>query len=423
MEMAEFLIRGGKKIKGEIEVRGAKNSALKILPASILFANPIGITNLPLIEDVFRMLELLKALGIRVEKPNGRSLKLGGSEVKIGHLRSDIAERFRASIVLAGPLLAIGKTVTFPHPGGCVIGKRPIDIFLDGWRSMGAKIRSNKSSYTIEAKRLVGSQFIFRKVSVTATETLMLTAVLAHGKTVLKNAAMEPEISSLAKFLNKNGAKIKGAGTSTVEIIGTGGKLLRGGKTFQVIPDRIEAGDFLILGAALKSRLRVIKCNPEHLEAIITMLRAGGANIKSGHDWVEIRPGRALSGLDVTTREYPGFVTDLQAPFTVLMTQAMGDSMIFETVFDGRLNYVEDLVRMGANVTILDPHRVLVHGPTKLHGREIESPDLRAGLAFIIAAMVAEGNSVVKNIYQIDRGYEKIEERLQKIGADIRRVG
>ena len=408
---------------GEIKVMGAKNSALKILPATLLFSNMVKIRNIPLIEDVFRMMDLLRDIGSEVNETGERALEINSRRIIGKSLKKDIAERFRGSIVLAGPLLARVKNIFFPHPGGCVIGKRPIDIFLDGWNKMGAKVYESKVGYKISAPKLRGIDFTFKNISVTATETLMMTAVLAHGKTVLRNAALEPEIPSLAEFLNVSGAKIKGAGSPTIEIIGTGGKLLKSRKIFEVIPDRIEAGDFLILGAVLGQSIKVKKCKPEHLSAVISVLESCGARIKLGQNWVKISRPKELLTSDMKTREYPGFVTDLQAPFTVLMTQAKGESMIFETVFDGRLGYVEDLNRMGAKITLLDSHRVLVHGPTPLAGRDIESPDLRAGLAFVIAALIAKGESVIKNIYQIDRGYEKIEERLQKLGADIKRVG
>ena len=420
--MAEFIVRGGKKLKGEIEVRGAKNSALKILPATLLFSNPVRIKNVPYIEDIFRMIDLLKELGIEVRESGEHSFTVNAKRVTGGNLKKDIAERFRGSIVLAGPLLARSKKIFFPHPGGCVIGKRPIDLFLEGWKKMGATVRERSEGYEVRASRLSGADYTFRNISVTGTETLMMTAVLARGKTILRNAALEPEIPSLAEFLNKSGAQIKGAGTSTIEVGGTGEKLLERKSVFEVFPDRIGAGVFLIIGAATGSQVRVTKCNPEHLTALVVLLESMGASVKKGKNWVSVSRPKILTARDIKTREYPGFVTDLQAPFTVLATQAKGESMIFETVFDGRLNYIEDLNRMGASITLLDPHRILVHGPTLLRGREIESPDLRAGLAFIIAALIAKGESRIKNIYQIDRGYEKIEERLQKLGADIKRI-
>lgn len=420
--MERFLIKGGKRLSGEIEVRGAKNSALKILPASLLFSSPIIIKNLPLIEDVFRMQELLEKLGVKAGKISRRSLRLDPRTLVGQILKSEVAERFRASVVLAGPLLARQKKIFFPHPGGCLIGRRPINIFLEGWRAMGAKIYLNKKGYEVRTKTLRGADFTFRTISVTATETLMMTAVLAHGKTILRNVALEPEIPHLAEFLNNSGAKIKGAGTPNIEIVGTGGKLLKAKKPFEIMPDRIETGDFLILGAALGKNIKIKKCNPEHLRALIAELEICGVDIKKGTDWLGVSRPKSLRSTDIKTREYPWFVTDLQAPFTVLMTQAKGQSLIFETIFNGRLNYIEHLNKMGANIIPLDQHRILVTGPTRLHGSEIESSDLRAGLAFVIAALAATGVSKINNIYQIDRGYEKIEERLQKLGADIKRV-
>ncbi len=417
----KFIIRGGKRLHGTIEVRGAKNSALKILAASILFEHPLVVKNLPQIEDVFRMKELLEGLGVRIEDLGRRAWKIDPRGISETKLNKEVAERFRASIVLAGPLLARKGKASFPHPGGCVIGKRPIDIFLSGWRAMGAAAEESRGGHEIRAKRLRGTEFFFRTISVTGTETLMMTAALAHGTTVLKNAACEPEIQSLAEFLNASGAHIKGASTSIIEIIGTGGTLLHAKKPFEVIPDRIETGSFLILGAALGNPLRVNHCNPEHLSALIAALREAGVKVEIGPRWVSVRRPRELRAVNVVTREYPGFATDDQAPFTVLMTQARGEAMIAETVHDSRLNYVDDLNRMGARIVPADPHRIFVHGPTSLHGRDIESPDLRAGLAFVIAGLIAKGESTIGNIYQIDRGYEKIEERLQKLGAEIQR--
>jgi UDP-N-acetylglucosamine 1-carboxyvinyltransferase len=233
---------------------------------------------------------------------------------------------------------------------------------------------------------------------------------------------MEPEIGHLADFLVKAGAEIKGAGGPTIEIIGRGRRLDNARGVFETIPDRIEAGSFLILGAALGKGLEIKNANPEHLASLVSALQAAGANVSISPRGIRISRPRRLFACDIKTREYPGFVTDLQAPFSVLMTQAQGESLIFETVFDGRLNYIEELNRMGARITPCDPHRILIHGPTKLRGREIESPDIRAGLAFVIAGLLARGQSRIKNVYQIDRGYEKIEQRLQKLGADIKRV-
>ncbi len=417
----KFIIRGGKKLSGEIKVMGAKNAALKAMAASLLFSGPVTIENIPLIEDVFRMRELLEDLGVGIEIGN-RTMMIRPSEIKGSKLKNEIAERLRASIVVVGPLLARKGQAVFPHPGGCVIGKRPIDVFLDGWRAMGAKIKENKRGFFVKTKKLRGTDFTFRIVSVTGTEALMMTAVAACGTTVLRNAAMEPEISALAEFLNVSGAKIFGAGTPTIEIKGNGGKLLRAKHQMRIIPDRIEAGSFLILGAALAKKLKVAGCIPEHLSSLIASLRAAGAPVEIGKDWVSVGRPHKIKSVSIQTREYPGFPTDLQAPFAVLMTQAEEESVVFETIFEGRFGYVDELRRMGGKIFASDQHRIVVKGPDHLRGREIESPDLRAGLALVIAALLAKGISTIGNIYQIDRGYEKIDERLRLLGAQIERV-
>lgn len=417
-----FRIRGKAKLKGEIETRGAKNSILKTMAASVLFGSPIEITNVPLIEDVSRMSELLCGIGVRSGYIGERQLRLDASGLGTSSLDNEIARRFRASIVVAGPILARTGRVEFPHPGGCLIGKRPIDVFLDGWRAMGAKIKEDNGSFAIQAKYMRGADFTFRVPSVTGTETLMMTAVLAKGRTILRNVAMEPEIPALADFLNASGARIHGAGTTTITIDGTDGSLLSAQQQFRVIPDRIEAGSFLILGALVGNPLKVSGCNPEHLAALIISLQDAGVEVKIGKDWIEVARPKALKAVHIKTREYPGFPTDLQAPFAVLATQAFGQSVIFETIFEGRFGYIDDLKRMEADIFVADPQRILVNGPRQLRGREIESPDLRAGLAFVLAGLLASGETIVRNVYQIDRGYEKIEERLRKAGADIERI-
>jgi len=418
--MAKFLIHGGKKLKGEIEVKGAKNAALKAFAASLLFQEPIVIKNVPLIEDIFRISELLEALSVKAEKIGDRTFKISGNQANSYVLKPEISKAIRASIVLTGPLLArFGKAI-FPHPGGCVIGERPIDIFLDAFHEMGAKVAEKDGSYVLEAERLRGAEIVFKNISATATETLMMAAVLAKGKTILCNAACEPEIPYLANFLNVSGARISGAGTHTISIIGV--KNLHSKKPFITMPDRIETGNFAVLAGLLGDNIIIKNCEPAHIMIFLKHLRLAGVNYEKGTNWLKISaPGR-LQAVDIRTKEYPGFATDLQAPFTVLLTQAEGKSLVHETIFEGRLNYINDLNRMGASITICDPHRVIVEGPSSLRGRETESPDLRAGLAFVFAGLIAEGDSIIHNVYHIDRGYERIEERLQRLGADIRRI-
>jgi len=418
--MGRFVINGlNKRVSGQIPIRGAKNASLKAFAASLLFKEDVLIKNVPLIDDVKNIIKLLEDFGVEVDRVSKRSFRIQARNIAKTEFDDEIARYFRASIVLSGPLLSREGKVSFPHPGGCVIGARPIDIFLEGFQKMGAVVRWHHNQYHIQAKALRGADIVFNIPSVTATETLMMAAVLAKGKTILHNAACEPEVAALAEFLNSCGAKIKGAGTHTIIINGV--KKLRRG-VFSTMPDRIEAGSLAILAALCGKRIRLTNCNPEHLWVPLKLLRQAGVNVRCNRTSIEIQPGRLLKSVNVITKEYPGFPTDLQAPFTVLLTQARGEAMVFETIFEGRLNYIHDLNRLGANIIMCDPHRAVVLGPTPLKGREIESPDLRAGLGFVIAALISKGRSVINNIYHIDRGYEQIEKRLQAIGLDIKRV-
>ncbi len=300
-----------------------------------------------------------------------------------------------------------------------MIGERPIDLFIDGFKALGAKVDYDGSLYNISGKVLKGTKFVFSNISVTGTETLMMASCLAEGETILKNCACEPEVESLANFLNSCGAKIEGAGSPYIKIKGV--KKLSGGE-YVTIPDRIEAGSFAILAVATGSKIKINNCNPDHLDCLLGLFERVGVRTRTGKNYMEIIPPKAFKSLSVKTREYPGFPTDLQAPFCVLLTQSEGQALVHETIYEGRLNWTDELKRMGADILSLDPHRIQIKGPIQLRGREIESPDIRAGMAYIIAALCAEGRSTIHNVYQIDRGYEKIEERLRKIGADIRRI-
>lgn len=414
---------GERKIHGEVRVTGAKNAALKAIAATVLFRDTVTLTNIPEINDVLRMFELLKDMGAEVVR-----VKQGAYTVSIPkgfatELTPGIAKRMRASVVATGPVLARFGKVSFPHPGGCVIGARPLDLFVRGFEKMGAKVTIKDTGYVVEAKNgLKGAEFFLKNQSVTVTETFMMAGVLAKGTTVIKNAAMEPEIADLAQFLNTCGAKIVGAGTPTITI--KGGALLSGKKsTYKTMPDRIEAGSFLVLGALAARELRIKNCDPLHLESPIELLKSAGVSIETKQNEIIVRAPSRIKAFDIKTHEYPGFPTDLQAPMTVLLTQAEGESMVFETIFEGRLNYTESLAAMGAGITMMDPHRVLVRGKSALRGRKLQSPDLRAGLAFVIAAIVAKGESVIHNVdTTIDRGYERIDERLRAIGVSVERV-
>ncbi len=396
-------LAGARTLNGSIRVAGAKNAILKAQAATVLFEDEVALQNVPHIEDVAAMQELLD--GVK-----------GGDTT----LKPDVARRIRASIGLTGPVLARYGRVSFPHPGVDVIGPRPINLFLEGFEKMGATVTLNGDMYTVEGK-LRGADITFDPISVMATETLMMAATLAEGTTVLRNAAKEPEIVDLAKYLNECGAQISGVGTDTITVVG--GALLRAnGVPYITPPDRIEAGTFVLLGVLAGEQVRVEGCVPEHIKVLTDLLEQAGVTMDIGADYIEVRGCKAPQACDVTTAEYPGFATDLQSPLMVYLTQAHGTSHVYEAVFKNRLAYTADLNRMGANIVLADPQHATIVGPTPLHATELHSPDIRAGLAFLMAAAIATGTSTIENVYHIDRGYERIEERLQKLGLNIKRV-
>lgn len=423
-------LAGEKSLAGTVTIHGAKNAVLPAMASALLFSEPLTIENVPHIEDVERMSELLRGFGARVTAVGERGLSIDASSISSTVFDRAAAKRLRASIILAGPLLARMGEVEFPFPGGCVLGQRPIDLFLKGFTAMGATVGDETvgedTLFTVTAPggRLHGADIFFSIVSMTATETLMMAAVLAEGTTVLRNAAMEPEIASVAEYLNNCGARIKGAGTPTITIEG-GAPLATRGVAYETLPDRIETGSFLILGALTAHDLTIEGCVPEHVEALTDLLVQSGVPITRGEHSLTIHdntgPSSDFTALNVKTHEYPGFATDLQAPMVVYLTQVSGESSVFETIFESRLNYTDDLVRMGASITLWNANKISIKGPTALKDRELEGPDIRAGLAYVIAALVARGTSTIDNIYYIDRGYEKLEERLAALGAHITR--
>lgn len=411
-------IEGGAPLSGSIAVNGAKNQALKVMAAALLSEEPCVVTNMPKIEDVERMSAILTALGVSVTR-DGDSMTINPAGLSTGVLPEKEVNRIRASVMLVGPLLARTGDVTFPNPGGCQIGRRPIDMFLDGFRALGATIHDLGTGQRLTAKKLCGTTIVFPRVSVQTTEAMMITATRARATTTLKNAAMEPEITALAAYLNDHGAKISGAGTPTITIEGVE-KLSAGPIT--LIPDRVEAGTFAILGALSGGSLSITNAEPAHLENIWIHLKQAGVNFAVDGSTIHVMPSPTIKAVSMTTHEYPGFITDLQAPYTLLMTQAKGQCIIHETIFDGRLFYTDLLNSMGANIIMCDPHRVVVNGPTPLHGRYLTSPDLRAGMALVLAGLIADGTTTIDNAYQIDRGYADIVERLQRLGARITRA-
>ncbi|MDD3887200.1 MAG: UDP-N-acetylglucosamine 1-carboxyvinyltransferase [Patescibacteria group bacterium] len=418
--MSKFIITGPNKLSGEISVAGAKNSALKAIAATVLTDQEVILKNIPSIEDVHVMFEILKDLGGQVEKVSEHEYKVKVSEIKKTELDKNLVAKLRASIMFLAPLLTRVSEVKFPFPGGDIIGKRPIDIYLDGLDQFGVEIKYERDYYHLKktSEKLKATKFVFPIISHTVTESLIMAAVLAEGKTTLVNTACEPEVTNLVEFLNSLGAKITGAGTPNIEIEGV--SKLSGGE-FTAIPDRIETGTFAILGALTGGDLKITNCNPSHLETFWKILEKIGVNFEIGKDTVKINPSNDLKAHEVRTHEYPGFATDLQAPATILLTQAKGLSMVYETIYEGRLFYTDMLNKMGANIIMCDPHRIVIQGPTKFYGAKLESPDIRAGIALVIAALIADGKSEIDNIYQVDRGYEKIEERLKTLGAKIER--
>jgi len=417
--METFRIVGGKPLKGEIAVVGAKNAALKLFAAAAATSSEVVLTNVPEIADVERLADVMRELGVRVENTAHGKYSIKAESFTTTSLSREHAPKIRVSTLLIGPLLARKGKVTLPHPGGCAIGKRPIDIFVEGFTAFGAKVEEGEDALTFTAKKLHPARFVFPFVSHTATEAFMIIAASIPGKTELVNVAMEPEVVQLAGMLRQMGAKVKGDGTSVIAI--EGAEKLKGAKV-KVMPDRIEVGAFAALAAATKSDIKITRCDPKTFEVPLAYLAKIGVPVEVGEDWIRVKPARELKATNVTTHEYPGFPTDIQAPFTVLLTQAEGESLVHETIFEGRLFFTDKLNAMGAKITLLDPHRAIVKGPTPLRGKAVESPDIRAGLALVIAALVAEGESTIGNIYQIDRGYERIEERLRALGADITRV-
>jgi len=418
--MELFEIEGGKKLHGEIEVSGSKNATTPILAATLLTRETCVISNLPLIEDVFRMIEILESMGAIIEWRGKRTIAITARDIDPSQINIEIVKKIRSSILLLGSLSARFSNFVFYHPGGCVIGARPVGTHFDALRKMGVDVKSDGKVYHIDATKKHPAQMALKEFSVTATENAMILAAGMSGKTIIKIAAAEPHVEDLGKFLIKMGAKIKGLGTHTLEIIGS--NTLHGTK-HTIIPDHNEAGTFLILGVATGSPITVKYAREEHLDIVLEKLREFGADFVIEKDAITVVPAKKLKAVEkIDTRTYPGIPTDVQSPLGVLASQAEGETLVFDTIFEGRFNYISELIKMGAHATVLNPHQVIIKGKTILRGTLIKSFDLRAGAGLIIAALCATGKTVIEDIYQVDRGYERIEERLQKIGAKMKRI-
>jgi UDP-N-acetylglucosamine 1-carboxyvinyltransferase len=411
-------LAGQKSLRGSIPVFGAKNAVLPTMAATLLIQGETTITNVPGIADIDSMTRLLERLGAFVSR-SGDTLTVNARDVSGSVLDYTAAKSLRASVLLIGSVLARTGSVTFPHPGGDLIGERPIDLFIAGLTTLGATVSEAKDTYTLSAPQgLTGGEFFFSTVSVTATETMLMAATLARGTVVLRNAAMEPEVVALADFLKSAGARIEGAGTPVIVIKPV---TLVEPPPYTVIPDRIEAASFLTLGALAAEEITVTNVTPHHLDAVIDVLVRMGVPLSISDTSITVRAPETIQPVRVRTHEYPGFPTDAHPPIMIALTQAAGESILIESIFDGRLNYTQDLVRMGADITLISPHRASVKGPRALTATEFETPDIRAGLAFVLGSIIAKGTSVVGNAGLIDRGYQNIEERLSAVGVAISR--
>ena len=417
----KFIIKGGKPLRGKVEIRGAKNAAFPILVATLLTKEPCIINNLPLIEDVFQMLKILDGLGAEISWLGKRKIKIKCSNINLSKLPLHIVRCFRGSILILGPLLTRFNKVKIPPPGGCVIGARPIDTHLDAFSQAGVNISTRGDNfYYFESRAEKAAEVVLREFSVTATENILLFSAALPRKTILKIADLDYQVQELIKVLKKMGAKIKEVGVHAIEI--TGAEKLKG---FQhtIISDPIETGTFIVAALATQGEVLIKNAELSFLTLFLKRLKDFGANFKIlGPKSIKIFPSKNLKIDKIQSLPYPGIHSDLQPELGVLATQTEGPTLIHDPLYEGRLKYLEELNKMGADIIFCDPHRAIVYGPTKLEGIEIPSLDLRAGAALIIAGLIAKGKTIINNIYQIDRGYEKIEERLQGLGANIKRV-
>jgi UDP-N-acetylglucosamine 1-carboxyvinyltransferase len=420
--MDKFVIRGGNPLLGTLKVSGAKNSALPCMAAAILTEDEVILENIPQVRDIETERKLLASMGAEVELGYGRAQHR--TRIKCGVLsdpvaKYEIVKTMRASSLVLGPLIARTGMARVAMPGGCAIGGRPIDLHIKGLEAMGAVITQEHGYLEARTDRLKGAHIVFDKITVTGTEDLLMAAVLADGESLFENCAREPEVTDLAALLNAMGAKIEGAGTGTIKIKGVA--KLHGAK-HRINPDRIEAGTFLIAGAITGGDLNVDCCNPAHLGAVIAKLEECGVKLEIGKENVRVHSGGSLTANDMSTEEYPGFPTDMQAQYMALMTQAEGTSVIAENIFENRFMHVGELNRMGANITI-NGRTATVRGKTPLQSAAVMCSDLRASAALVLSALVADGETILDRVYHMDRGYEHIEEKLRGVGAQIRRMG
>jgi len=421
--MDKYVIRGGNPLVGTIHVSGAKNSALPCMAAAILTEDEVTLDNIPQVRDIETERRLLASMGAEVHLGDGsadHSTTISCRTLSDPEAKYEIVKTMRASSLVLGPLVARAGMARVAMPGGCAIGGRPIDLHIKGLEMMGATIVQEHGYLEARADRLKGAHLVFDKITVTGTEDLLMAAVLAEGETLMENCAREPEVCDLAALLIAMGANIEGAGTSTIHVRGV--SRLHGAR-YRINPDRIEAGTFLIAGAITAGDLVVADCNPDHLGAVIAKLREAGASIDIlGSDSIRVRSAGQLKAADISTEEYPGFPTDMQAQYMALASQSDGVSLVTENIFENRFMHVQELVRMGANIKV-DCRTATVRGPANLSAAAVMCSDLRASASLVLAALVADGESILDRVYHMDRGYERIEEKLQSVGAQIQRMG
>jgi len=419
--MDKLIITGGTKLSGELRISGAKNAALPILVATLLSEKPVTIGNIPHLHDITTTMQLLGQMGVQLTIDEKMNIEINSSTINSYDAPYDLVKTMRASILVLGPLLARFGEAHVSLPGGCAIGSRPVDIHIDSLIKMGADIQVEAGYIHAKTKRLKGCKLVLDKVTVTGTENLIMAAVLAKGTTIIENAAKEPEVSDLAHFLNKMGAKISGIDSDILVIEGVD-KLDKPDIHYDIIPDRIETGTYLVAAAITGGKIKVKDTRPDTLDAVLDKLKQAGAEITVGEDWIELdMHGKKPKAVSVRTAPYPAFPTDMQAQFTAMNIIADGVGVITETVFENRFMHVQEMQRMGANIQ-LESNTAICNGVEKITGAPVMATDLRASASLVIAALVAEGDTLVDRIYHIDRGYDHIEEKLSQLGATIRRI-
>ena len=417
--MDRLQIQGGVALEGEVRISGAKNASLPILAATLLASEPVTVGNVPHLQDVTTMIELLGQMGVTIMVDERMRVEVDATSLNRTVAPYELVKTMRASILVLGPLLSRFGQADVSLPGGCAIGPRPVNIHVAGLEAMGADISIENGYIRARASRLKGVRLVLDTVTVTGTENLMMAAVLADGETMLENAAREPEVVDLANFLNAMGAKVRGAGTDKIIIEGV--TKLHSAE-YNVLPDRIETGTYLIAGAITGGHVRISNTRPEHLDAVLAKLEQAGATLKIGSDWVELdMRGRRPKSVDVRTAPYPAFPTDMQAQFAALNTVADGVGTIIETIFENRFMHMLEMRRMGAEIR-LEGNTAIIKGVSKLQAAPIMATDLRASASLVLAGLVAEGCTVIDRIYHIDRGYESIEEKFASLGAQITRL-